>query len=1155
MRNEWTIDPDRGLWLFRASRLEALLDPLEALLAHLPPHDWLAPQTVLIGHPGLRPWLRQSLAAKRGPRGIVANLEFALPSPWLDRLAVSMLGLPDAAARGWQREVLRWRLLPALNALDDGRVRDMLAEDDGTQAFALAERLSAALAPLMLYRADWLRRWSRGESVLRGDALLAQAWRALHADQRHDDARTPHRGERLTQLARRLHEAELRPEGLAHDPLHLFGLHHLAPPELAVLRALSRWRPVVLHVADPCREHWLGMGSGRAAMREALAREDVGESAFLALDHPLLAGWGRLGQHFLLALEDGDLAVNERHGVDALDAAPTTLLERVQHSLRRNAPALMRVESPAAFAALRDDASLRVQRCATPLRELEVLREALAEAFVALPGLQPADIVVLSPDLARYRALIPAVFGEPDQRHGTWPWHAADAPLAATHSVYRAFALVLTLPDTRLSAPSLLDLLSHSVVARRFGLEGENESTLRHVLARLGVAWGFDADDRADFDAPADGAHTFAWSLDRAMAGHVLGVRDAEVLELPDGERVLPGEGIDANVAERLGRLFAMLLELREWVELSRSTHPPITWSSKLALRIDTLFEIAPDDDEARDALDTVRGLLAELAEEWRDASLDAPLPWALVRDALQAKLAAVPERQRFLVGGITFAGMVPQRAIPFRVVAVLGLNEGALPRHGPDDGFELRARSPRFGDRDLASDDRYLFLETLMAVRERLHLSFVGVGADDGRPRNPAGPLADLIDTLARFVPPIDQAKSEAGWPWERQAPLQPPRPGGRGDDGGDESATRDAPSLAITRLHGAATDDAPFAAGAPAMLEALLAFFRDPAKQALRDGLGVRLDGLEDGRLDDSEPLAPQADPREAIARGLVFAALERGDEPPDAIDEAWRLGGRLPPGLLGEALWREQREQAMRTLASLRASQGAPIEPLSAPMTIAVDLLLNRDAKLHAPAAAAADPRLIGSIAVREDATGTLWLIAAHPGRKAVALHFGQRVPLLLAWLALRLSQEKPVRVALVGEGAPDALGERLAAEDAAFLVSTDPETRATRRADYAQQLRFALEFRSAVLSGEACYLPATGWAAWRHAIDDPERVAKAWLGGERATGERDYAPGYAALWGPHWQFAPDDEHFQALHSSVTALTDALPLLLGPMEEGDE
>jgi len=1158
MRDQWTIDPDRGLWLFRASRLDALLDPLDALLLHLPPREWLAPQTVLVGHPGLRHWLRQALANRRGPGAVVANIAFALPGPWLDGLALALLGLPDAAARGWQHEVLRWRLLPRLRALDDARVQSMLADDDGTQAFALASRLASALAPLMLYRPDWLRRWARGEPAVRGDALLAAAWRALQgsggADGRRgapasrDDARVAHRGERLLQLAHHLNDAVLRPAGLAEDPLHVFGLHHLAPPELAVVRALSRWRPVVLHVADPCREHWLGMGSGRAAMRAALACDDIGESAFLALDHPLLAAWGRLGQHFLLALEDNALAVNERHGVDTLDPAPTTLLDRVQHSLRRNAPGLMRMASADALDALRGDASLRVLRCATPLRELEVLRDALAEAFATLPGLQPADVVVLAPDPARYRPLLPAVFGAPGQRDGVWPWHAFDVPLAASHPLYRALAIALALPGTRLTAPGLLDLLALPAVARRFSLEGEDAAVLRHALARLGVAWGLDADDRAAFDAPPSVEHTFDWGLDRALAGQVFGLRDAEVITLPDEARLLPGEGIDAGVAERLGRLHALLLEVREWTALAAASLTPGAWQTTLARRIDGLFAVAPGDDEARDALDAVRAMLAALADEWRDAGLEATapipaspaapaasglLPWPAVRDALRGRLDAVPERQRFLVGGITFAGMVPQRAIPFRVIAVLGLDEGALPRHAPEDGLELRAQAPRFGDRDLASDDRYLFLETLMAARDRLHLSFIGVGADDGRARNPAGPLADLLDTLARFVPPGGSAKPEAGWPWERQARLQPASVRDVGERGASIAAR---PPSHASPPTGAAL-------ATPPTLEALLAFFHDPARHALRDIAGARLDALEDERLEADEPLEPQADRREAIARRLVFAALEAGAAAPaESPDESLRLGGRLPPGALADALWREQREQALTTLGLLRTAPTPPREPLSAPRRIAVSVALD------------AGSTLTGEVAVRDDADGRLWLIEAVPGRQGDRLHFGRRIPLLLRWLALRLTQPDRVNIALVGSERDDDFAGRIAAMDAACTAAGTAEAREANAAALRAVLRAALDFRAAVLRGERRYLPATSWAAWRHGDDDPGRVIAAWAGAGIPVGERDHAPGYAALWGQDWHFVPGEGELARFVDDAKALVASFGALLDPAHGGD-
>src|SRR5262249_13705885 len=124
-------------------------------------------------------------------------------------------------------------------------------------------------------------------------------------------------------------------------------------------------------------------------------------------------------------------------------------------------------------------------------------------------------------------------------------------------------------------------------------------------------------------------------------------------------------------------------------------------------------------------------------------------LEFGVVRDVLLDRLDAVPERQRFLLGGVTFCGMVPQRSIPFRVVAVLGLNDGEYPRAGSDGGLELMNTPRRLGDRDVRSDDGSLFLETVMSARDLLHLSFIGEGVRDGKPRNPAAPLAELMAAL----------------------------------------------------------------------------------------------------------------------------------------------------------------------------------------------------------------------------------------------------------------------------------------------------------------------------------------------------------------------------------------------------------------------
>ena len=281
-------------------------------------------------------------------------------------------------------------------------------------------------------------------------------------------------------------------------------------------------------------------------------------------------------------------------------------------------------------------------------------------------------------------------------------------------------------------------------------------------------------------------------------------------------------------------------------------------------------------------------------------------------------------------------------------------------------------------------------------------------------------------------------------------------------------------------------------------------------------------------------------------AACTGLPLATALRtraAAAPPEAPDEALLLGGRLPPGALGEQLWRREREDAMVTLAKLRRATPAPREPLAAPRAVQVSVPL------------AGDRCVEGAVEVREDADGVLWLIEAFPGKTRDRLHFGRRLPLLLRWLALRLAQTRPVRAMLVGASHADPVGEHLASMDATFLALTDPDARAAEVAGLRQPLDAAIAFRAAVLRGDARYAPATSWAAWRHATDEPEKVVATWTGGAHGLGERDYAPGYAALWGQAWHLVPGGDELENFARDADVLVEAFAPLLRGADSDDE
>ncbi len=1160
MQPALTDDFSHGIVVYRASRLEALLDPLLGLLDSAPPEHVLASQTVIAAHPGMRHWLSGALARKRGPHGIVANLRITLPSTWLDELAQEMLGESAVALTPYRRHRLRWRIHALLPDIDDARVRGYLAAGDpARRRYQLADRLARIYTQYLVYRPDWLRAWERGQDDVPEPSFLAPLWRQLRTS-----IGVPHRGERVEALAREL--ARRAPHEASVEPLHIFGVSHLAPAELALLRAVSRLRPVMLYVPDPSREFWAGLPGERAQLRQFAQGVDFSEAseqAFQQTGHPLLASWGRMGQHFMLSLQSFDdaIAMDVRHWQDEDPATPTldTLLQRLQESIRRLDPALA---TPAQGADARTDRSLRVHLCHTRLRELEVLRDALLRELAERPDLEPADIVVMAPDIAAYVPLLPAVFGEAGSPHGPLPYHLADVAVARTHPLLEAFSRLLAIPESRVTAPELLDLLQVPEIARALSLDEGDLETLTQWLRQSRVAWAFDGAHRTRFDVPGIEETTFAWGMDRLLAGYVLGdigtapaigegtPMPGEAWSLPDGD-LWPVEGVHGSQAQVLGALDRLLLEL---AALQRDAAQPRTasaWAARLEQLLDALFRIDPREREAVEALSLLRRFIHATAAETADSGLDPPLDFVVVRDVLRERLAAAPERQRFLLGGVTVCGMVPQRAIPFRVIAVLGLNDGEFPRRLSDAGLDLMQRHRRLGDRDVRSDDRYLFLETVMAAREVLHLSYLGEGVRDGKPRNPAAPLAELlqfldeqaglrgVDAEVDELPPTPDQVRAIRRPWRIRHPLQPFD--ARYFDGSDVRLFSFDAGFAAMRT--GAAEPAPFLDGevstdtadaeAAIPLRELQAYFRDPSRQLLAQQLHVRLDALDDARLQEREPLEAGFSALDQVGRRLFFNALgQAAFELPEAPPAWLRLGGLLPPGRLGMDAWTAERD-AVQTMLALACDHPmfAAALPVRQPRVIAT--------KVAGMAVEGALERVYAS-------GDALWLFEVYPGRKEVALTFKERIPFFIDWALLRLTADAdtPVRACVLTEGDEHGWQDAFNAWDDALMACAaagDDKTADAMRASLVARLAALLELWRQAQRYPLPYFPKTSWASLDERLDSAQN---AWTG-SGGRGERDYAPGYAWLLAGDADFSPGHPAFAELQALALHLRTLLDL----------
>jgi exodeoxyribonuclease V gamma subunit len=1114
-----------GLIVHRGSRTERLADTLAARLEAERPANPLTAQTVVVAHPGLKRWLLGRFAHRPGPHGghgIAANIEMILPWQWFERVARRTLGDEALIGGAYRSEVLRWRLLMALPALGSPDIAAYLdGEDSARRGFQLAEYLAGLYTQYLTYRPDWILDWEQHP------ARHARDWQAVLWRQVQQTIGRPHRAQRSGVLLDALHSQRSRDD----TPLHVFGISHLPPDVLAALQACAVHRPVHLYFPDPCREHWVYL----RRQRFLLERQDDPAALYFEVGHPLLVALGRIAQDFCLTLDDCN-AIEERDPLDEAEPLPgeTSLLAQLQSSIRCLQPELVgesvrdAVQSGEdvrdVLATLRDDASLRVHACHTRLRELEVLKNSLLRALADAPTLQHRDIVVMAPDISAYAPYLAAVFGEQAQYRSDpthIPWHLADVGLARAHPLMSALPQALDLAESRFAVSEVMDFLDVPAVARRFGIDHGSRDALERWLQRAHVAWGLDAQMKADAGAAATDAHSWQFGLDRLYAGLIVGrdtdVPGASIDSRPDGQTddtplldgILPLEGVTGGAVEAIGQLDRLLGELRAMRQAFASTRSLAAWSQWLLERIDALFFADRRDEAENSALDALRRVAASLGSQASETGIALPLPWSVVREAVGAALDAVPERQAFLLGGVTFCGLVPQRSIPFRVVCLLGMNEGEFPRPSKDAGLNKIIQQPRRGDRDTRSEDRYLFLEAMMSARDMLHISYVGEGVRDGKPRNPAAPLAELLQFLDEQHGIADDAKVDR--PWRVDHPLQPfdPRYYERDTQGrplhdprlfsydaaylatcAPSSVPRFVPAFDLAATAGERAN-APDALSRDVSLASLKRYWRDPVKDALLRDYGISLQALDNTSWPDREPLETGLARIERVEHRLLFDALTAGVSELPADPPAWlSRSGVLAEGAVGAQAYRQQRAllQPMLTQARNYFADG-----VARAATQAIDLDLGDGL------------RLTGSIdRVFHAADGGLMLFDAKPVGSA---GLRDMLAAYIDWAALRLSSPEPLRAVLLTSTSGGKIAESTLLHP---LVAADTDT---LRAG----LRRLIDLAQAAEHQPLLFFPKTALAYATSAPDQRVwRAAAAWQGSEFAgVGERDYAPGYAAL----------------------------------------
>lgn len=900
--------------IYTGNRMEKLVSAL-AEVVRTPLDAPLLREVIVVQSKGMQRWVAMELAARLS---VWANCDYPFPNALVLRLF--RLAFPEAPEETiFSREALTWKifgLLPALLDVPDFlAIRRYLDQDkDGLKLFQLARRIADTFDQYSLFRPQMLIMWEASQETHAESKWQAILWRAIVSE-----AGERHRGvlhhDFISQMTGDFAAAIKIPQRIS-----IFGISYLPQYHMKILAALAPFSEIHLFLLSPTREYWSDIVS-----RREKARLSPQSSALADEGNPLLASLGRLGRDFSdMVITIGDAAIQERN----LYEEPA--LDSLLHCLQRD---ILNLSGELVEDAKRpvepDDYSVQIHSCHSPMREVEVLHDNLLDLFEQMDGLLPGDIVVMTPDIEIYAPYIAAVFdGQPDASRKI-PYSIADRRLKSEGKIASVFLKLLKLPGSRLSAMQLFALLSEEPVQRRFHLETEELQLIRGWIEGTAVRWGLDRQSRIGLGLPGYQENSWQAGMDKLFLGYAMNACEEKLFQ-----SILPYDDIEGQSAQTLGKLAEFISKIEDIADLSNKTCNPGQWAEACQkLLVDF---IAASDDEAYE-LATINEIINEIDSINQITGFGGQVSFPVLRAWLTERLEQEEKGYSFLTGGVTFCAMLPMRSIPFRVVALIGMSEGAFPRQDSSPGFDLIARNPKRGDRSQRDEDRYMFLESLLSARDVLYLSYVGQSVRDNSQMPPSVLVSELLDAIERSFTAGADKKIEMRLVTKHR--LQAFSPAYFSGDSSLFSYSEEN-CRAVLEKENPLDVSGSFLAKPLELslgetgnisLAGLLRFFDNPAKYLLENKMGMRMEKFAQP-LPEREPFSCEGLEYYFLKQELLDRSL-RGLDVPGYLGVA-RSRGEIPPARHGEIVFDKASREVQKLAQKILNWQGgrdafAPLE----------------------------------------------------------------------------------------------------------------------------------------------------------------------------------------------------------------------------------
>ncbi len=340
--------------------------------------------------------------------------------------------------------------------------------------------------------------------------------------------------------------------------------------------------------------------------------------------------------------------------------------------------------------------------------QLEFIRNKIIEIINSCESIKYSDIAVLSPQTNQIKPYLKYIFNNELINGEKIPYFFIDDDNYDSPEIYKFLIDITEIANEKITLEKIDYILSKKVTQNIFDFDITEKDEIIFLLTQVGFHWGLDANERL-----GEEKNTLEWCINRITLGLIY-----DKAENLSNFNLKPFSFKNINLD--LNKWVKLLLDFKKYINLLRGAFSYTTWVEKTKF---VLKSIAASNGNFNLEISEINRILDNYSIPLipDDLILLNVFREILISCINEAKYQSKSRINKILVSDIENA-----RHIPHKVIFLIDMNSVYYPKLSNNESINLLNNKYHLGDPSVFEREKYLFLELLIACRDKFIVSWV---------------------------------------------------------------------------------------------------------------------------------------------------------------------------------------------------------------------------------------------------------------------------------------------------------------------------------------------------------------------------------------------------------------------------------------------